>query len=156
LLLAVALVTGTAAVPASATHDCMPFLRCFDPGEQPKFKALDEGVAAGVTERITKVLSDHLCVDPKKITENTKLCDDLKIDELDQIELRVSIEVEFVFELERTVPPYGKITDEIFERLLTVGDISRYIKTGIAPSPAKGQQLCKIKPFPPKKQTTSP
>lgn len=66
---------------------------------------------SSVAERITKVVSEHLGVEPDKVVDGASFIDDLGADSLDIVELVMAFEEEFGVE----------ITDDVAETLTTVG-----------------------------------
>ena len=71
-----------------------------------------------ISDKIKKVIADHLGGDLKKITEDANFVDDLGADSLDTIELVMALEQEFGFE----------INDSDAEKITTVGDAIRFIE----------------------------
>ena len=71
-----------------------------------------------ISDKIKKVIADHLGGDLKKITEDANFVDDLGADSLDTVELVMALEEEFGFE----------ITDSEAEKILTVGDAIKFIE----------------------------
>lgn len=70
-----------------------------------------------VTERVKKIVVEHLGVDESKVTGNAKFIDDLGADSLDTVELVMAFEEEFGCE----------IPDEAAEKIVTVKDAIDYI-----------------------------
>lgn len=52
-----------------------------------------------IETRARRVISDHLCVEPEKITTDAKFLDDLGADSLDEVELVMALEEEFGVEI---------------------------------------------------------
>ena len=52
-----------------------------------------------IETRARQVVSDHLCVDPEKVTPEAKFLDDLGADSLDEVELVMAFEEEFGVEI---------------------------------------------------------
>ena len=70
-----------------------------------------------VSDRVKKIVVEHLGVDETKVTENASFIDDLGADSLDTVELVMAFEE--AFELE--------IPDEDAEKIRTVQDAIDYI-----------------------------
>ncbi|WP_041082251.1 acyl carrier protein [Thermotoga profunda] len=70
-----------------------------------------------VLSKVTKIVSEKLGVDEKKITETSKLVDDLNADSLDLVDLVMAVEEEFGV----------KIADSDLEKISTVKDVVDYI-----------------------------
>ncbi|HEY8541918.1 MAG TPA: acyl carrier protein [Pseudothermotoga sp.] len=70
-----------------------------------------------VMSKVTKIVSEKLGVDEKKITETSKLVDDLNADSLDLVDLVMAVEEEFGV----------KIADSDLEKISTVKDVVDYI-----------------------------
>lgn len=68
-------------------------------------------------EKVKKLLADQLNIDAGKITENSKVIDDLGADSLDVVEMLMTLEDEFNV----------TVTDEESVNLKTVGDIVKLI-----------------------------
>lgn len=71
-----------------------------------------------VTERVKKIVVDHLGVDADKVTEKASFIDDLGADSLDTVELVMAFEEEFGCE----------IPDDAAETILTVGDAVKFLQ----------------------------
>ena len=69
-------------------------------------------------DKVKKLLADQLNIDAGKITENSKVIDDLGADSLDVVDLLMSIEDEFSIE----------VPDEDVENIKTVGALVSYIE----------------------------
>ena len=65
-----------------------------------------------ISERVKKIVVEHLGVEADKVTENASFIDDLGADSLDTVELVMAFEEEFGCE----------IPDDAAETILTVGD----------------------------------
>ncbi|MFL5332423.1 MAG: acyl carrier protein [Geminicoccaceae bacterium] len=72
-----------------------------------------------ISERVKKIVVEHLGVDEAKVTEQASFVDDLGADSLDTVELVMAFEEEFGCE----------IPDDAAEKILTVKDAIEYIKT---------------------------
>ena len=72
-----------------------------------------------ISDKIKKMIADHLGGDLAKITEDANFVDDLGADSLDTIELVMALEEEFGFE----------ITDSDAEKITTVGDAIKFIES---------------------------
>ena len=70
-----------------------------------------------ISERVKKIVVEHLGVDEAKVTEEASFVDDLGADSLDTVELVMAFEEEFGVE----------IPDDAAETILTVGDAVKYI-----------------------------
>ncbi len=71
-----------------------------------------------VSERVKKIVVEHLGVDETKVTDDASFIDDLGADSLDTVELVMAFEEEFGCE----------IPDEVAEKILTVKDAQSYIQ----------------------------
>ena len=72
-----------------------------------------------ISERVKKIVVEHLGVEEGKVTEAASFVDDLGADSLDTVELVMAFEEEFGCE----------IPDDAAEKILTVKDAIEYIKT---------------------------
>ena len=72
-----------------------------------------------ISERVKKIIVEHLGIDPDKVTENANFIDDLGADSLDSVELTMRFEEEFGCE----------IPDEAAESMFTVGDVIKFLET---------------------------
>lgn len=70
-----------------------------------------------VTERVKKIVVEHLGVDAAKVTDNASFIDDLGADSLDTVELVMAFEEEFGVE----------IPDDSAEKIVTVKDAVDFI-----------------------------
>ena len=71
-----------------------------------------------IEERVKKIVVEQLGVKEDEVTPNASFVDDLGADSLDTVELVMALEEEFGSE----------IPDEQAEKLLTVGDVTKYIE----------------------------
>ena len=71
-----------------------------------------------ISERVKKIVIEHLGVDEDKVTEVASFIDDLGADSLDTVELVMAFEEEFGSE----------ISDSEAEKILTVGDAIKFIE----------------------------
>ena len=71
-----------------------------------------------VSERVKKIVIDHLGVDEAKVTDSASFIDDLGADSLDTVELVLAFEEEFGVE----------IPDDAAEKIVTVKDATDYIE----------------------------
>ena len=72
-----------------------------------------------ISDKIKKVIADHLGIDTSKIADNASFVNDLGADSLDTLELVMAFEEEFGFE----------ISDGDAEKILTVSDAIKFIKS---------------------------
>ena len=71
-----------------------------------------------VQDKVKSIIAEQLGVKPEEVTPEASFIDDLGADSLDTVELVMALEEEF-----------GKeIPDEQAEKLLTVGDVVKYIE----------------------------
>ena len=68
-----------------------------------------------ISERVKKILIDHLGVDADKVTDHASVVDNLGADSLDLVELTMAFEEEFGVE----------VPDAKAEKIVTVADIVR-------------------------------
>ena len=71
-----------------------------------------------VSNKVKKIVSDHLGIEESKVTEESSFIDDLGADSLDTVELVMAFEEEFGSE----------ISDSDAEKILTVGDAVKFIE----------------------------
>ncbi|SVD47530.1 uncharacterized protein METZ01_LOCUS400384 [marine metagenome] len=71
-----------------------------------------------VSNKVKKMVADHLGVDEMKVTDEANFIDDLGADSLDTVELVMAFEEEFGSE----------ISDSEAEKILTVGDAIKFIE----------------------------
>ena len=72
-----------------------------------------------VSNKVKKMVVDHLGVEESKVTEEASFIDDLGADSLDTVELVMAFEEEFGSE----------ISDSEAEKILTVGDAIKFIES---------------------------
>ena len=75
-----------------------------------------------VSDKVKKMVADHLGVEESKVTEEANFIDDLVADSLDTVELVMAFEEEFGSE----------ISDNEAEKILTVGDAIKFIENQAA------------------------
>lgn len=71
-----------------------------------------------ITQRVTKIVVEHLGVEESKVSTSASFIDDLGADSLDTVELVMAFEEEFGCE----------IPDDAAEKILTVQDAISYIE----------------------------
>jgi acyl carrier protein len=71
-----------------------------------------------ISERVKKIVVEHLGVEPDKVTDQASFIDDLGADSLDTVELVMAFEEEFGCE----------IPDDAAETILTVGDAVKFLE----------------------------
>lgn len=71
-----------------------------------------------ISQRVKKIVIDHLGVDEAKVVENARFVDDLGADSLDQVELVMKFEDEFGCE----------IPDDAAEKLTTIQSAITFIQ----------------------------
>ena len=72
-----------------------------------------------VSDKVKKMVADHLGVEETKVTDESNFIDDLGADSLDTVELVMAFEEEFGSE----------ISDTEAEKILTVGDAIKFIES---------------------------
>ena len=72
-----------------------------------------------VSERVKKIVVEHLNVDAEKVNDGASFIEDLGADSLDTVELVMAFEEEFGIE----------IPDDAAESIVTVGDAIQFIDT---------------------------
>ena len=75
-----------------------------------------------VSNKVKKMVSDHLGVEESKVSDEASFIDDLGADSLDTVELVMAFEEEFGSE----------ISDSEAEKILTVGDAIKFIESKAA------------------------
>ncbi len=73
---------------------------------------------ANVSEKVKKIIVDHLGVDAERITPEASFAEDLGADSLDAIELIIAFEERFGCE----------IPDDVAENIQTVGDAIKFLE----------------------------
>ena len=71
-----------------------------------------------ISNKVKKIVADHLGIDEAKVTEQSSFIDDLGADSLDTVELVMAFEEEFGSE----------IADREAEKILTVGDAIKFLE----------------------------
>ena len=74
-----------------------------------------------ISERVKKIVIEHLGVDEDKVVETASFIDDLGADSLDTVELVMAFEEEFNCE----------IPDDIAEKIVTVKDAISHIEENV-------------------------
>ena len=72
-----------------------------------------------ISNKVRKIVADHLGIEEIKVTEESSFIDDLGADSLDTVELVMAFEEEFGSE----------ISDNEAEKILTVGDAVKFIES---------------------------
>ena len=72
-----------------------------------------------ISNKVKKMVANHLGVEELKVTDEAKFIDDLGADSLDTVELVMAFEEEFGAE----------ISDSEAEKILTVGDAIKFIES---------------------------
>lgn len=81
-------------------------------------------MSADILEKVKKIVSDQLEVDPEQVTPAANFANDLNADSLDVVELVMALEDEFDIE----------IPDEEAEKITTVQEAVNYIDSQVAAS----------------------
>ena len=71
-----------------------------------------------ISNKVKKIVADHLGIEESKVTEESSFIDDLGADSLDTVELVMAFEEEFG----------SDISDSDAEKILTVGDAVKFIE----------------------------
>ena len=72
-----------------------------------------------ISDRVRKIVVEHLGVEEDKVVDNASFIDDLGADSLDTVELVMAFEEEFGCE----------IPDDAAEKILTVGDAVKFLES---------------------------
>ena len=72
-----------------------------------------------ISNKVKKMVADHLGIEDTKVTDEANFIDDLGADSLDTVELVMAFEEEFGSE----------ISDSEAEKILTVGDAIKFIES---------------------------
>ena len=75
-----------------------------------------------IEERVASIILDQLGVNEEQVTPEASFLEDLGADSLDLVELIMAFEEEFSDAIDDEIP------EEDAEKLLTVGDVVKYIK----------------------------
>ena len=75
-----------------------------------------------IEQRVKDIIVEQLGVNPEQVTTTASFIEDLGADSLDTVELVMAFEEEFSVE----------VPDEDAEKLLTVGDVVKYIEAKAA------------------------
>ena len=75
-----------------------------------------------ITDRVKKIVVEHLNVDESKVSDEASFIDDLGADSLDTVELVMAFEEEFGCE----------IPDDAAEKILTVKDAIKFLEDSSA------------------------
>ncbi len=75
-----------------------------------------------IEEKVKDIIVEQLGVNPEQVTTTASFIEDLGADSLDTVELVMAFEEEFSVE----------VPDEDAEKLLTVGDVVKYIEAKAA------------------------
>ena len=81
-----------------------------------------EADMSDISERVKKIVVEHLGVEADKVTDGASFIDDLGADSLDTVELVMAFEEEFGCE----------IPDDAAETILTVGDAIKFLEKNTA------------------------
>jgi acyl carrier protein len=77
-----------------------------------------------ISERVKKIVVEHLGVDKEKVQENASFIDDLGADSLDTVELVMAFEEQFSVE----------IPDDAAEKILTIKDAVDFLEKNSTPA----------------------
>ena len=81
-------------------------------------KTLCEGKMSNTSERVKKIVVEHLGIDEDKVNDSASFIDDLGADSLDTVELVMAFEEEFEIE----------IPDDAAEKIQTIKDAIDFIE----------------------------
>jgi acyl carrier protein len=73
-----------------------------------------------LTIKIREVIAGHFGIDPERLTDESRLCDDLGADWLDRLELMIAIEDQL---------PGFEVADIVVDQIDTVGDLMRVFES---------------------------
>lgn len=73
---------------------------------------------SNISEKVRDIIVEQLGVNPEQVTPEAKFIEDLGADSLDTVELVMAFEEEFGID----------VPDEEAEKLLSVGDVIRYVE----------------------------
>jgi acyl carrier protein len=91
-------------------------------GMRLRLAQIEETLMSDISERVKKIVVEHLGVDAEKVTDEASFIDDLGADSLDTVELVMAFEEEFGVE----------IPDDAAETILTVGDAIRFLEKNVS------------------------
>jgi acyl carrier protein len=77
-----------------------------------------------ISDRVKKIVVEHLGVDKEKVQENASFIDDLGADSLDTVELVMAFEEQFSVE----------IPDDAAEKILTIKDAVDFLEKNSTPA----------------------
>ena len=89
------------------------------PTDRAQSKGHEGAAMSDISERVKKIVVEHLGVEPDKVTEGASFIDDLGADSLDTVELVMAFEEEFGCE----------IPDDAAEKIVTVKDAVSFIES---------------------------
>jgi acyl carrier protein len=75
-------------------------------------------MADNIQDKVRDIIVEQLGVNPEQVTPEAKFIEDLGADSLDIVELVMALEEEFGID----------VSDEEAEKLLSVGDVVRYVE----------------------------
>lgn len=79
-----------------------------------------------ISERVSRILQEHLGATGEKLTPDARLCDDLGADSLDYVELAMALEDEFGIDAD----------DEEMGSVVTVADLVHLVISAVPQTPA--------------------
>jgi acyl carrier protein len=86
--------------------------------DRARLREHEDAAMSDISERVKKIVVEHLGVEADKVTENASFIEDLGADSLDTVELVMAFEEEFGCE----------IPDDAAETILTVGDAVKFLE----------------------------
>jgi acyl carrier protein len=98
-------------------HTCLTALGAARACGEPENTARERWTMSETSDRVKKIVVEHLGVEADKVTEEASFIDDLGADSLDIVELVMAFEEEFGVE----------IPDDAAEKITTVKDAIDYI-----------------------------